>query len=40
METYSPMGIKLRFILNINDGLVVQVIAGLIMIIYLSIEEF
>ena len=40
METYSPMGIKLRFILNINDGLVVLAIAGLIMIIYLNIDEF
>jgi hypothetical protein len=40
METYSSMGINLRFILNINDGLVVLAIAGLIMIIYLNIDEF
>lgn len=40
METYSPMGVKLRFTLNTNDGLEVLVKAGSIMIIYLNTDDF
>ena len=40
METYSPMGVKLRLTLNTNDGVAEVVKVGLIMIVYLNIEEF
>lgn len=40
METYSPMGVKLRFTLNTNDGLEVLAKAGSTMITYLNIDVF